>query len=43
MRRQAPPVAADEMPARDWRSRLRNARRPLRRLVILLILALIVE
>jgi len=31
------------MPARDWRSRLRNARRPLRRLVILLILALIVE
>jgi uncharacterized protein (TIRG00374 family) len=43
VRRQAPPVEADEAPARDWRSRLRNARRPLRRLAILLILALIVE
>ena len=43
MRRQAPAANADQAPARDWRSRLRNARRPLRRLVILLILALIVE
>jgi uncharacterized protein (TIRG00374 family) len=43
VKRQAPPVDADETPARDWRSRLRNARRPLRRLAILLILALIVE
>jgi uncharacterized protein (TIRG00374 family) len=43
VRRQAPAANADKAPARDWRSRLRNARRPLRRLVILLILALIVE
>jgi uncharacterized protein (TIRG00374 family) len=43
VRRQAPPANADQAPARGWRSRLRNARRPLRRLVILLILALIVE
>jgi uncharacterized protein (TIRG00374 family) len=41
--RQAPPADADQAPARGWRSRLRNARRPLRRLAILLILALIVE
>ncbi|HEV2244468.1 MAG TPA: lysylphosphatidylglycerol synthase transmembrane domain-containing protein [Streptosporangiaceae bacterium] len=49
MRRQAPPAdadradQADQAPARGWRSRLRSARRPLRRLAILLILALIVE
>jgi uncharacterized protein (TIRG00374 family) len=49
VRRQAPPASADQAdqadqaPARGWRSRLRNARRPLRRLAILLILALIVE
>jgi uncharacterized protein (TIRG00374 family) len=43
VRRQAPPANADQAPARGWRSRLRNARRPLRRLAILLILALIVE
>jgi len=43
VRRQAPPANADQAPAGDWRSRLRNARRPLRRLAILLILALIVE
>jgi len=41
--RQAPPADADQAPVRGWRSRLRNARRPLRRLAILLILALIVE
>ncbi len=43
MRREAAPAEADKPPAKDWRSRLRTARRPLRRLVILLILALIVE
>jgi len=36
-------VDADRAPPRGWRSRLRTARRPLRRLAILLILALIVE
>jgi uncharacterized protein (TIRG00374 family) len=41
--RQAPPADADQASVRGWRSRLRNARRPLRRLAILLILALIVE
>jgi uncharacterized protein (TIRG00374 family) len=34
---------ADKPPAQGWRRRLRTVRRPLRRLVILLILALIVE
>jgi putative heme transporter len=43
VRREAAPAEADKPPAKDWRSRLRTARRPLRRLVILLILALIVE
>jgi uncharacterized protein (TIRG00374 family) len=45
VRQQAPPPSADQptAPVRDWRGRLRNARRPLRRLAILLILALIVE
>jgi uncharacterized protein (TIRG00374 family) len=43
MRREAAPAEADKPPAKGWRSRLRTARRPLRRLVILLILALIVE
>jgi len=46
VRRQAPPANADQADqalARGWRGRLRNARRPLRRLAILLILALIVE
>ena len=43
MRREGAPAEADKPPAKDWRSRLRTARRPLRRLVILLILALIVE
>jgi uncharacterized protein (TIRG00374 family) len=43
VRRQAPLANADQAPARGWRSRLRTARRPLRRLAILLILALIVE
>jgi uncharacterized protein (TIRG00374 family) len=43
VRQQAPSANADKAPARDWRGRLRNARRPLRRLAILLILALIVE
>jgi uncharacterized protein (TIRG00374 family) len=33
----------DKTPPKGWRARLRTARRPLRRLVILLILALIVE
>ncbi len=36
-------VDANRAPPRGWRSRLRTARRPLRRLAILLILALIVE
>jgi uncharacterized protein (TIRG00374 family) len=40
-----PAEQADQstQPSRGWRSRLRHARRPLRRLAILLILALIVE
>jgi len=43
VRRQATPAPADKAPPKGWRSRLRTARRPLRRLAILLILALIVE
>jgi uncharacterized protein (TIRG00374 family) len=43
VRRQADRAEADQAPAKGWRSRLRTARRPLRRLAILLILALIVE
>jgi uncharacterized protein (TIRG00374 family) len=43
VRREAAPPDADQAPAKTWRSRLRIVRRPLRRLIILLILALIVE
>ena len=44
MRREAaPPRDADQAQVKTWRTRLRTVRRPLRRLVILLILALIVE
>jgi uncharacterized protein (TIRG00374 family) len=40
---QAEPTDHGTKPSKGWRSRLRTARRPLRRLAILLILALIVE
>jgi uncharacterized protein (TIRG00374 family) len=43
VRRQDTPSDAGTSPAGGWRSRLRTARRPLRRLAILLILALIIE
>jgi uncharacterized protein (TIRG00374 family) len=41
--RQRGPADANGAPPRGWRSRLRTVRRPLRRLAVLLILALIVE
>jgi len=43
VRRRAAQAGENAAPAKGWRSRLRTARRPLRRLAILLILALIVE
>ncbi len=43
MTEQAERADQNTKPSRGWRSRLRTARRPLRRLAILLILALIVE
>ena len=43
MTRPAAQADHDTKPSKGWRSRLWTARRPLRRLVILLILALIVE
>ena len=43
MTKQAEQADQNTQPSRGWRSRLRHARRPLRRLAILLILALIVE
>jgi uncharacterized protein (TIRG00374 family) len=42
-REAAPPQDADQAQVKTWRTRLRTVKRPLRRLVILLILALIVE
>jgi uncharacterized protein (TIRG00374 family) len=42
-REAAPPGDADQAQVKTWRTRLRTVKRPLRRLVILLILALIVE
>ena len=43
MTKQAEQADQNTKPSKGWRSRLRTARRPLRRLAILLILALIVE
>jgi uncharacterized protein (TIRG00374 family) len=43
VRREATRPGTGQAPAKSWRSRLRTARRPLRRLAVLLILALIVE
>jgi uncharacterized protein (TIRG00374 family) len=43
VRREATPPDADQAQVKTWRTRLRTVKRPLRRLVILLILALIVE
>jgi uncharacterized protein (TIRG00374 family) len=43
VRREAAPPDAEQTQVKTWRTRLRTVKRPLRRLVILLILALIVE
>jgi uncharacterized protein (TIRG00374 family) len=43
VRRSAAETDEDQAPAQGWRGRLKTARRPLRRLLVLLILALIVE
>jgi uncharacterized protein (TIRG00374 family) len=43
VKRNAAGAGEDQVPARGWRSRLKTAKRPLRRLLVLLILALIVE
>jgi uncharacterized protein (TIRG00374 family) len=43
VRRSAAGADQDQAPAQGWRGRLKTARRPLRRLLVLLILALIVE